>query len=365
MCAALLFACGAGSLLRGSAEPVRPAPAGAQYVGKAVCASCHVDIAEVHAVSGMGRAMELVENATILQANPKLTLKRGRFTFTLERRGDQTIYSVTDGTATLSEPVLYAVGQGKAGQTYVYRHDGKFYESTVSFYRALKGLDVTIGHPPPLDSATLVEALGRLTPAGEIRDCFGCHSTAAIVDNQVKLDQLVPGVNCESCHGPGSAHVAAVKAGTGEGQDTKIFNPGKLTGDEINQEFCGKCHRSAEQVLFMPNQAGVNNVRFQPYRMFGSKCYSDDKRISCIACHDPHAPLQQEASAYDAKCLACHKAKTGSPTPSMASANEPACPVATSQCTNCHMPKYDLPGAHLKFTDHRIRIARPDEPYPN
>jgi hypothetical protein len=28
------------------------------------------------------------------------------------------------------------------------------------------------------------------------------------------------------------------------------------------------------------------------------------------------------------------------------------------------MPKVDLPGAHFKFTDHRIRIARDGEPYP-
>jgi hypothetical protein len=28
------------------------------------------------------------------------------------------------------------------------------------------------------------------------------------------------------------------------------------------------------------------------------------------------------------------------------------------------MPKVELPGAHYKFTDHRIRIARPGDPYP-
>jgi hypothetical protein len=29
------------------------------------------------------------------------------------------------------------------------------------------------------------------------------------------------------------------------------------------------------------------------------------------------------------------------------------------------MPKVDLPGAHFSFTDHRIRIVRPGDPYPN
>jgi hypothetical protein len=28
------------------------------------------------------------------------------------------------------------------------------------------------------------------------------------------------------------------------------------------------------------------------------------------------------------------------------------------------MPKVELPGAHFKFTDHRIRIVKPGEAYP-
>ena len=29
------------------------------------------------------------------------------------------------------------------------------------------------------------------------------------------------------------------------------------------------------------------------------------------------------------------------------------------------MPKVNLPGGHMAFTDHQIRIVRPGEPYPN
>jgi formate-dependent nitrite reductase cytochrome c552 subunit len=38
--------------------------------------------------------------------------------------------------------------------------------------------------------------------------------------------------------------------------------------------------------------------------------------------------------------------------------------VASERCVSCHMPKVELPGAHFKFTDHRIRIARQGEVYP-
>jgi hypothetical protein len=29
------------------------------------------------------------------------------------------------------------------------------------------------------------------------------------------------------------------------------------------------------------------------------------------------------------------------------------------------MPEVELPGAHFKFTDHYIRVVRPNEPYQN
>jgi hypothetical protein len=48
-----------------------------------------------------------------------------------------------------------------------------------------------------------------------------------------------------------------------------------------------------------------------------------------------------------------------------ASASAAACKVENKNCAQCHMPKYEVPGAHFKFTDHRIRIAKPGEPYPD
>jgi hypothetical protein len=42
-----------------------------------------------------------------------------------------------------------------------------------------------------------------------------------------------------------------------------------------------------------------------------------------------------------------------------------ACPVSTSKCVSCHMPKYELPGFHGKFTDHWIRIAKPGTAFPD
>ena len=129
---------------------------------------------------------------------------------------------------------------------------------------------------------------------------------------------------------------------------------GNLTAEEMS-DFCGQCHRTWSQIAAYGPQ-GIQNIQFQPYRLGNSKCYdAADHRIRCTTCHDPHRAVETSAAAYDSKCLACHSTKAGNPT----------CRAATKDCVSCHMPHLDLPGAHSKFTDHKIRIVKANEPYPD
>jgi hypothetical protein len=135
----------------------------------------------------------------------------------------------------------------------------------------------------------------------------------------------------------------------------------RLAGSSTEEisELCGRCHRTWSQIA-ANGPRGVLNVRFQPYRLTNSRCYSvTDKRIRCIACHDPHGPLETTASSYDRRCTACHSATAGS------TSEAKTCAVGKKNCVTCHMPKVELPGAHARFTDHQIRIARTSDPYPN
>ena len=60
--------------------------------------------------------------------------------------------------------------------------------------------------------------------------------------------------------------------------EPQIFNPGGLGGFELTQSFCGTCHTSFEQAMVLPGQSGINNIRFQPYRMFNSATKGTQKR---------------------------------------------------------------------------------------
>jgi len=349
-------------------QPSAPKPAGQQsrYLGAESCAACHTEIAEKQLKSSMAKAMEKIGKCQVLLQFTDLKFQQGKFSFRIFRQGDQSIYTITDGKSELSIPILYCFGQGKAGQTYVFEYKGDMYESRVSFYADTEKLDFTLGyaHETP---ETLTEAAGRKMSIDETRRCFGCHTTGTLQGSQFNLTHAVPGINCESCHGPGDQHVAAIRAG--EKAPAKMKRLSDLDGDDMTQNMCGSCHRSVEDVISLPQSGGISNVRFQPYRIFNSRCYSADKRIGCTACHDPHGALEHLPAFYDAKCLACHQsnAKLSGKTPvsSSESRDAVACKVSNQNCAGCHMPRVELPGAHFKFTDHRIRIVREGESFPN
>lgn len=327
------------------------ARAASPFAGDQACAECHREEAAHFRATPMAQALESVSRCDILKRHATLSFQEGPYRSALTREGERTLLTVTDGHETITAPLLWAFGRGQAGQTYIFERNGVFYESRVSFYNAVGGLDLTMG-AQAIKPADLDTAAGRRMDSIGARDCFGCHSTGAVSVGRLHLETITPGVGCESCHGPTEKHVAAVRAG-----DPKAAALPKLASlsAEETSELCGRCHRTWSQIA-LNGPRGVNNVRFQPYRLANSKCYdTTDVRIRCTACHDPHGPLETDLSSYDSKCAACHSAAAYTKT----------CRVAKANCVTCHMPKFELPGAHARFTDHQIRIARSNDPYPN
>ena len=315
------------------------------------CATCHAQQASHFSATAMAQAAETAARSEILRKHPVLQFEEGPYHTEIRRDGDRSLITVTRGTEKFTIPILDALGQGKAGQTYVFAYDGAIYESRASFYNALGALDLTIGDIGTKPQ-TIVEAAGRrLTPA-DAANCFGCHSTGGVTGGVLHLESVVPGVGCQSCHGQVEKHAAAVRAGNAVA--AKLPHLAGMAAEDMS-ELCGKCHRTWAQIA-QTGMHGTNTVRFQPYRLTNSKCYDvEDSRIRCTACHDPHSPLNTNLSSYDSKCTACHSGATQAKT----------CSVAKEKCVTCHMPKVDLPGAHAQFTDHQIRIARAGDPYPN
>src|SRR6476469_1191876 len=88
---------------------------------------------------------------------------------------------------------------------------------------------------------------------------------------------------CESCHGPGQAHV------DGGGDKTKIVNPKNLSPREAG-DTCLSCH----------NRSGHNDWA-------GGK--HDSRNVSCLSCHSIHQPKsetkQLKTATVEETCVQC------------------------------------------------------------
>jgi hypothetical protein len=363
--------------LKNSWWPTKNARAPEDFVGNKVCATCHAEKTASQIATPMAHAASRVSSAKVLRDHPSMTATRGKFAYAISQTPEGFDYSVSDAGNRISATLLWAFGIANKGQTYMYERGGEFFESEMSYYPAIAGLDVTTGHEQKR-SETIVDALGTLQDPPDAQKCFACHTTGATtVSGGFAPENATPGVTCEACHGPGGSHVVLMQQLQGDVAKPgtlQILNPRSLS-PVASVDFCGACHRTWADVYEM--QVGVTgpvNSRFQPYRLENSKCWGDgDARLTCVACHDPHQQLQHEAAAYDQKCFACHpagakpkSAAAAQPTaPAKATSSPAACPVATTKCVTCHMPKVNVAVMHSNFTDHRIRVVRKGEPYPN
>jgi Cytochrome c554 and c-prime len=335
----------------------------AAFAGENACSTCHAGKVSSQATTPMAQAAVRVG-----QRAPSPGLATGPehvgpylYQITSDRLGSKLTVSI--GKQTLTADIAWVFGANVRGQTYILEKDGALYESQVSSFAESGGMDLTPGHVR-VEAGDLQNALGERLSTSTATRCFACHTTYSTTDSKFDGSRAVPGVHCEACHGPGLDHINAIRSDQNEMALSAILNPKQLSPIE-SVDFCGACHRTALDVVVSAEAYGPINIRFQPYRLEKSRCWGTqgDARLTCIACHDPHKPLVRTASAYDQRCMKCHT--TRNVDSSGSNFSPPACPKATANCTTCHMPKYDVPEMHAKFTDHFIRIVREGESYPN
>jgi hypothetical protein len=344
--------------------PTQNAVTRSDYVGSGACASCHAGKATSQKTTPMAQTAMHADDAEILRSHPQMNFAISRYRYEIKSAGKGSVYTVTDGTRSLSATLLWAFGTGRVGQSYLFKKDdGNFYEARVTYFETLKALDFTPSRAltSPKD---VEEAMYRPVDAAEIGRCFACHTTASTIGDHFDEKNLMLGIICEACHGPGAKHVASAEAakiaGMPDAARGTIFNAAQLSPTD-SVDFCGACHGTWWDIK-LSGVKGASTARSQPYRLENSKCWDKgDSRLTCIACHDPHQQLQTDPSAYDGICLKCHVSSAGE----KRTASHPgvACPAGTRNCVSCHMPKVYVPEMHYKFTDHRIRVVKPGDVY--
>jgi len=146
--------------------------------------------------------------------------------------------------------------------------------------------------------------------------CATCHeaeskSLHATLHGKAQNERTpaATGRSCESCHGPGKAHVDS-----GEASKIKRFNA--LSAREVN-ESCLSCHEKGAHASWAGSMHDARNV-------------------SCTACHSVHSAKSEKvllkASSTVETCASCHK------TEALKVRKSGHMPVREGkmECTSCH-----------------------------
>jgi len=247
-----------------------------------------------------------------------------------------------------SERIDLITGSGTRGQTYLYwRGDGLF-ELPVSYWAEGRKW---INSPGYIDGTA--EFSRVVNPA-----CLECHSTyirALSTDpntNRYDKSTLVPGISCETCHGPGGEHIRienAHRSGSGAAAESHILNPAKFSRDR-KVDLCAECHNGIQRTPLAPAFSYVPGQPLSSYYkqlataatehpdvhgdqvglLQRSKCYVSSKSMTCSTCHDVHT-AEKPAESYSAKCLGCHTWRSCKLSAKLGHSIE-------NDCINCHMP---------------------------
>jgi hypothetical protein len=315
------------------------------YVGSTACAACHKSEYERQVKSHHALALRPIADSPLKE----MLLKLGHTPDGVVRYVDSGNQIALEETGLTRHPVLaWAFGAGGQGMTPVGMLDEQYFEHQFSYYSRPKTLAPTFGHPSRV--STPLAEIGVMQDGRTITSCFNCHATGVqSTAGRPDTGSLLPGVQCERCHGPGNDHIQAAKSGASrEVVRRMLVNPGRFPPKALVQ-ICGQCHRlPAPEMGDEPELEAPVTVRFAPIGLLASRCFQASGSLSCLTCHNPHEDARPAADpSYTQACLNCHQ---GTTTPIR------KCRRVTKQnCVPCHMGQAAL-DPYLRFTNHRIRI---------
>ena len=363
-----------------------PAPT---YVAEAACADCHAKEHSAHAASQHARAMLPATRDSVRGNFDGATFRKDGVTTRFFRR-DGRYFVNTDGPdgKPADYEVKYTFGLEPLQQYLVEFPGGRLQALPVAWDTvARKWFHVygteRIDHKDVLHWTRTAQNWNTM--------CASCHSTQVRKNydpatGTYRTTSLAPGVGCQACHGPASAHLAWAKGdrASSGAASRKGFAVDARAG-RAQVDACGYCHalRATLTTEYPPGAPLLDHAL--PTSLDDTNYFADgqqreevfvlgswlqsrmhQKGMVCSDCHDPHSGKLRAAG--DALCTSCHN-----PTGPAARAGidvgglkrkaydspahtRHAKPVG---CVQCHAPKRTYMVVDPRL-DHAFRIPRPD-----
>jgi tetratricopeptide (TPR) repeat protein len=210
--------------------------------------------------------------------------------------------------------------------------------------------------------------------------CYSCHVSQLTTNYDIESDSYntvwaEPGINCETCHGPGDDHIRVFQQAE-EGkppEDIKLISTKPFAAEQMNS-MCASCHAKLSNIStsFVPGERFFDN--FDLVTLEHPDYYPDGRdlgenytytswlmnpcvkssELDCMHCHTSSGRYRfKEDSIANNACLPCHKERVEKATEHSHHESD----SEGNKCISCHMPMTGF--ARMNRSDHSMRPPMP------
>jgi hypothetical protein len=366
--------------------PAPPAPVAREaFAGSEACAVCHKTVYATHIHTAHYLTTRPATEVTIKGSfQPgKNSFSYGNDMVVKMERTDSGFYQTGyyKGVREIAKRFDIVVGSASKGQTYITRYQHYLFQLPVSYFSAAHKWANSPQFP----------AHQALFNRPITSRCLECHSTYAQKisapgqdPEAFNPDNMIYGVDCERCHGPGAKHVAWQSGHPADTTARFIINPATFTRQQ-SLDLCILCHGGRLQktrpsfsfvtgdtlanyfaLNKIPSPPGDIDVHGNQYGLLSaSKCFRQSQ-MTCLTCHNPHVNERGKTALFSQRCITCHKSGSGAVCKLTATRGA----ALATNCIDCHMPLQDsrvitelLPGntqpTAARIRSHYIAIYAP------
>ena len=324
-----------------------------KFAGSAACANCHKDIYQSHILTAHHLTSQKANEKNIKGSygDSKNKFYYNSDIYVAVEKRDSQLYQVeyVNGVQQYMASFDITVGSGKRGQTFLYWYHNKILQMPLTYFTSLDQWTNSPGFSNRVIFRRPVTSR-----------CLECHSTYFEKTSDEKTEpedfsktNIIYGVECEKCHGPGEEHVEFHMKNPNEKIGQYIINPKNFTRTQ-SLDLCRLCHggrleKTKPSFTFQSGDkladyfavdtsskdAADIDVHGNQYGMLAaSKCFKMSQ-MTCVTCHSPHENQENQKEVFSQRCMSCHteqhdnfcklKGKTGI--------------AIAKNCIDCHMPE--------------------------
>ncbi len=353
------------------------------YVGREKCINCHKKAFEDWQGSDHDLAMDVVSPETVLGDFSDVTFQMDGYQTRYFQRDGKFFVNTEGSDGKLADFQVTHVFGVRPLQQYLIAFPGGRYQVLGSAWDTVKKVWFDMY---PLEDIEAGDWLHWTRQAQNWNSmCADCHSTNVkknydMATGQYQTSWSEIDVSCETCHGPGSAHVSWAEVppmGRSESSDFGLVVQTRDLTAQQEVELCAPCHSRryllgdldpADQKLLdrqVPTllREGLYHPDGQildEVYVYGSFVQSKMHRmgVRCSDCHGVHN-LKRHKENNDL-CLQCHQGKTYNSTAHHFHKQfHEGKPSDGWLCVKCHMPEQPFMVVDWR-ADHSLRIPRPD-----